>query len=648
MSRRSRRSKSTTQAIAPPHTGRPLEWLLAIVVLAGLTWFVFGQTRTFTFVNWDDQEYITNNEIVREGLTRRGMAAAFTANLAGNWQPVTALSHQIDVQLFGLDAGAHHLMSVAIHFANGLLLLTLLYSLTRAPWRSAFVAAIFLVHPLHVESVAWVAERKDVLCALFSLLTMLGYVAYVRTPGAVRYVLVIGLFALALMAKPMAVSLPFLLLLLDVWPLKRLELTRMSTRAWTRPIVEKIPLVAMAAALGVITLMTQSQVGAVANLTYTPLPDRIVRAIVSYATYVWKTFWPIDLIAFYPRQPISTAALAVSVVVLAGVTAFVIRERSRRPFLLVGWAWFVVSLAPVIGIIQVGDQAMADRYMYVPMIGLLVATTWGISSIPVTAVGARRALGLAAVIIVVSSAATARVQAAQWKDSITLWRHATNVVRANQRALENLGTALREAGDLEGAALAYNEAIRLAPRYAVLRNSLGLVLVRQGRLKDAIDQFTEAVSFDSAFVEARSNLGNALAADGELDQAVAQYSEAVRLKPTATDARIGLGSTLLRLGRPTDAQSTFEEVIRLAPDVAEAHNGLGAALATQGKHDAAIPHYREAVRLKPTLVNALTNLALSLVAVRDTDEARRCAEEALKVDPTNSTAQKILTSVRGR
>lgn len=623
-----------------------MPWPAAVIALAVLAWFVFGQVRHFEFVNWDDHEYVTENALVRDGLTARGVAAAFTVNVAGNWQPVTVISHQIDAQLFGLDAGAHHLTSLAIHLANALILFGLLYSLTGAEWRSAFVAAIFLVHPLHVESAAWIAERKDVLSSCFALVAMWAYVAYVRRPGVWRYVVVAALYALALMAKPMVVTLPVLLLLVDAWPLKRVAFAVTDLKMWTRLVVEKLPLFGLAGAVGVVTLLTQQQVGAVASLGSSSVPDRILHAIVSYATYLWKIVWPANLAAFYPRHPASAVTVAVAVLTLGALSVLAIRERTRRPYLLAGWLWFVIGLAPVIGIVQVGDQAIADRYTYLPMIGIIISLAWGVCS--VVPERGWRALAIAGAAVVVACAMTARTQAATWKDSITLWRHANSVTEGNSRALENLGTALRETGDLNGAFAAYSEAIRLAPQYAVLRNSLGLVLVRQGRTPDAIASFEEAVRLYPDFVEARTNLGNALAAGDRPDEALVQYREAVRLKPEASDARIGLGSTLLRLRRAPEAQAVFEDAIRVTPAVAEAHNGLGAALATQGQHAAAIPHYRDAIRIKPTLVTALTNLALSLVNVNQVDEARRTLDTVLKIDPNNAVARTALASLGGR
>lgn len=645
---RHRRLRQIPGQTGVPRRGRPASrsWLAIVVLLAVVTWFVFGQARHFAFVNWDDHEYVTENAHVRDGLTASGVVSAFTLNVAGNWQPVTVISHQIDTQLFGLDAGAHHLTSVFIHLANGLILFGLLHSLTSAMWRAAFVSAIFLVHPLHVESVAWIAERKDVLSTCLALMTMWAYATFVRRPTLPRYLAVATSYALALMAKPMVITLPLLLLLVDAWPLKRVSFALADLKTWMKLAIEKLPLFAMAAAVGIVTLSTQQKVGAVLSLDDASLYSRVVHAIVSYATYLWKTLWPVDLSAFYPYHAPSAVSVVAALVALAAISALAIHERIRHPYLLAGWLWFLLGLAPVIGIVQVGDQAMADRYTYFPMVGVLVALVWGVCS--VMPERASSTLTVIALVPIALSATVARAQAATWRDSITLWRHAASVTTDNSRALENLGTALRESGDLVGAFAAYSEAIRIAPRYAVLHNSLGLVLVRQGRIAEAIASFEEAVRLYPDFVEAQTNLGNALAADERLDEAILRYRESLRLKPDASDARIGLGSTLLRLARAAEAQEVFAEAVRLTSGSPEAHNGLGAALATQGQHAAAIPHYREAIRLKPTLVTALANLSLALVNMNDRAEAKRYAEEALRIDPNNPTARRTLAYLSGK
>jgi Flp pilus assembly protein TadD len=619
--------------------------LLAALALLALTWAVYGQVRRFDFVNWDDHEYVSQNGLVRAGLSGEGFIGAFTTNVAGNWHPVTVLSHQIDIELYGTDPGGHHVTSVWIHAANGLLLFFLLWRMTGAFGASWFVAAVFLVHPLHVESAAWISERKDVLSTLFALLTIAAYLRYVRTPSGTRYGVVAGAYALALMSKPMVVTLPVLLLLLDWWPLGRAGGGR---RAWWRLIAEKTPLLGLAVATGVVTLFTQSRVGAVAGLEAVTTAERVAGALESTLWYLWKTAWPTDLAAFYPRHPAPILAIWAAALTLAALTVFAIRERGRRPYLLAGWAWFLIGIAPVIGIVQVGEQARADRYTYLPLVGLAVAVAWAVRELPGRTLAARRGVAVAAAAAVLVLAAGARAQAACWSDSVTLWRRAVAVTSGNARAYENLGTALRERGAYEEALHAYAEAVRLAPRYAVVHNSMGLVWTKQGRTDEAIARYEDAVALAPNFVQARTNLANALAAAGRFEAALAQFAEVVRLDPASAAARVGLGATLLQMGRGHEAESPFTEAIRLDPALAEAHNGLGGALALQGRHAEAEACYREALRLKPGLVTALTNLALSQIALGRVEEARRNLEAALLVDPCYSSARDALLAIGAR
>jgi Flp pilus assembly protein TadD len=620
-------------------------WLAGIALVV-LSWLVFGQARDFDFVNWDDHEYVADSPAVREGLSWDGLVAAFTSNVAGNWHPVTVLSHQLDVELFGLDSGGHHLTSVLIHIANGLLLFGLLRRMTGGAGASAFVAGVFLLHPLHVESVVWVSERKDVLSTFFAFATIAAYLRYIHTPGPGRYALVVVLYALALLAKPMVVTLPCLLLLLDHWPLGRARQSFKSRRTWPQLLVEKAPLAALALAVGLVTLATQAKVGAVATLEALSLVDRIGGAVTACAWYLWKSVWPSGLAAFYPRVPITAIALGSSALLLALITGVAVVRRRSDPYVLIGWMWYLVAIAPVIGIIQVGEQARADRYTYLPLVGIAIAAAWTMSSLAAHSTPSRTLITGAAIAAILAFVVISRAQAAYWMDSLALWRRAIAVTNVNYRAYENLGTALRERGQYDEALAAYAEAARHSPNYAVVYNSMGLVLTRQGRMADAIRQYEHAVTLSPGFPEARTNLANALAATGQLDAALGQYVEAGRLSPDSTETHIGLGSTLIRMGRPAEAEKEFLEAVRLDPALAEAQNGLGGALAMQGRHAEAVPRYQEAIRLKPGLVTAHTNLGLSLVKLGRVDEARQSFETALRVDPNYQPALQALSAIR--
>ena len=615
--------------------------LLICAALVALNVIVFAQARHFEFVNWDDPSYITENTHVQEGLTWHSAKWAVTTAYSPYWHPLTWLSHLTDVRLFGLDAGAHHVVSLAIHIANTLLLFGVLQMMTGALGRSAFVAAAFAVHPLHVESVAWVTERKDVLSALFWMLTIWAYVRYVANRVWLRYVAVLVLYALALMSKPMVVTLPIVLLLLDVWPLKR-----------ERPsLLDKTPLLTLAVATGVATVIVQDRVGAMATLEALSWTDRFTNAVIGYIEYIWKTIWPVHLAAFYPFRVYSLALAFAAAAALAAATALALYYRKRAPYVFTGWLWYLITLAPVSGLLQAGEQRIADRFSYIPMIGLLVIAAWGVPqllsriSVPHKRVQTASAALAMATIIVWTVAA--RAQTAHWADSLALWEHAARVTPESYIAHENLGQALRERGRLDEARASYERALANAPvkspaYNAVIHNSLGLVLTRQGRIEEARGQFAAAVRANPAFAEPRSNLANTLAAEGRFDAAAEHYRAAVRLKPDFTEAQVGLGNTLLRQGNAAEAAAHYREALRLNPPLAEAHNGLGAALARQGLDQEAMAQYQEALRLKPGMATAHFNLAVLLAKAERNDEARRHLETALAIDPNYQDARRAL------
>ena len=613
------------------------------VVLSLLNLFVYGSVGNFELVNWDDPTYITENPTVLRGLSWSTAWWALTTGHSPYWHPLTWLSHLLDVTLFGSNAGPYHIVNAVLHTGNSLLLFELLRRTTNAVGQSAFVAAVFAAHPLHVESVAWVTERKDVLSTLFLLLTMLAYVGYARSPSVRRYALVMVLFALALMSKPMVVTLPVVLLLLDIWPLRRADARAL--------IVEKLPLFALALATSATTVIIQYRVGAMAGLDALPWTTRLANASIGYIAYVWKTIWPWPLAAFYPLFDISTARVigGLGAIALLSIAAF--RIRLNHPYVWVGWLWYLVTITPVIGFLQAGEQGMADRFMYVPMIGLLIAGAWGAQPM-LERLGITRSWGLraGALAIVTVCAIAARAQAAHWENSEALWSHATRVTPGSYIAHENLGQALREAGRLEEARASYERALAVAPPRspayaAVINNSLGLVLTRQGKTDEARDRFAAAVQRDPSFAEARTNLGNALAAEGRAETAMEHFREAIRLKPDYVEPRIGLGASLLRSGRAAEAAIQYREAIALNPALAQAHNGLGGALATLGQDDEAMREYRETLRLDPELPTAHHNIALLFMKKGDAAQAQRHLETALTIDPDYEPARRALAAL---
>jgi len=538
--------------------------ILALLVLAAF-WPVLGHD----FVGFDDERYVTANRRVQEGLTAPGLRWAWSTFHAANWHPLTWMSHMLDWKLYGAHPTGHHLTSMLLHVANTLLVFMLLERMTASPVRSALVALLFGLHPLHVESVAWVAERKDVLSAFFWLLAIGAYLRYVRSPGVGRYVPVLLAAAAGLCAKPMAVTLPFTLLLLDYWPLKRLDPEAPSLRTLWRLVLEKTPLFALAAASSVVTVVAQRSAGAVVSLEHYSLVVRVANAIVAYATYVWKSFWPSGLAVPYPHPGADLPGwkLAVSILVLAAVTFFAVRARRRHPYLLFGWLWYVGTLVPVIGLVQVGPQAMADRYAYVPLIGVFVMVAWGIPSAvgpllsskkaesPTDPGPVRRETGLLAVMFLIVPALTIAtwVQLRHWRDDMTLAARAVAVTRNN----------------------------------AVAHNQLGLALFRRGRAADALPHYLEAVRISPGFAEAHNNLGGALAALDRIDEALEQYGNALEIDPAYPEALLNLGVALVRQGRLDEAIERFEEAVRIRPDYGKAHGNLAAAHYTLGDLDRA-------------------------------------------------------------
>ncbi len=626
------------------HTGPPRRRSHSGTIVLGLIaldLFVFWSVRTFGLVNWDDPTYLIDNPNVAHGLTWASVRWALVTGHAPYWHPVTWLSHLADITLFGADAGWYHVVNLGFHVANTLLVFQIFRRTTRDEWPSAFVAAIFGVHPLHVESVAWIAERKDVLSTFFWALTVLAYVRYTNKTTSARYAVVCAMFALALASKPMVVTLPAVLLLFDVWPLHRDNRMR-----WTRLVIEKVPLVLLAGAATVVTIRVQQHVGALASVGSLPWATRAEHAIVSYVGYLWKVVWPAKLSAFYPyRAPAPRMAL-ISVAFLAAVTVFVLRERARRPWLTVGWLWFLITLAPVIGIVQSGEQAMADRFMYVPLIGLTIMAAWGARDLSAST-HRSGAIALGGAVLVIASTLAARGQVAHWEDSIALWTHAMAVTPDNYIAYENMGQARRERGEFDQAIESYRKALAAAPAHspkyeAVIHNAIGLVLEREGRAGASMEEFQRAVASNPEFPEAQANLANALAERGRFNDAVPYYEAAIKLDPASTEAQLGLGNVLLSAGDAAEAIPHYRAALKLQPDLAQAHNGLGAALAHEDRNAEAHDELTAALTLDPSLTTAHYNLAVLLVKEGRVDEARAELARALETNPQYEPARALL------
>ena len=678
-----------------PSSARSWQAVAVAVALVALTVVAYAGVRHMQFVPLDDQGYVYENPHVTAGLTAASLRWALTTGDQANWHPLTWLSHMLDVQLFGVNAGDHHVTNLAIHTLNTLLLFFLLARTTGALGRSACVAALFAVHPLHVESVAWIAERKDVLSTLFWLLTTGAYVWYVRAPGRWRYAAVVAGLALGLMSKPMLVTLPFVLLLLDVWPLGRISFGRVpvgSAGARARAarertalglVREKVPLFVLAACSSVITVLVQARGGAVGSVDLLPIGLRVANALKSYVMYLVKAVWPTGLAVFYPYDrsiPLwqSCGALAI----LAAITWLVIRARQRRPYLLVGWLWYLGTLVPVIGLVQVGTQSMADRYTYVPLVGVFVMAVWGAADVLARWPGRRIALPTAAAAIVIACTVATQAQVTHWQDAWALWTHALAVTHDNQAAHLGVGAMMGMQGRNEDAVAHFREALRIDPNFPAAHRALGLALTelgrfdeavehlsvavrlqptsadgqdklavalaKQGKFGDAIPHYLEALRLDPSRAAAHRSVGVALMMFGRAEEAIAHYQNALRLQPDFAEAHNDLGFALMTVGRNDEAKDHFREALRLKADLAEAHDNLGFALATEGRGTEALPHLAEAVRVKPDFELAHLHLGMALGAAGRLDEAAREFREALRLNANNADAKRLLEKIAGR
>jgi Flp pilus assembly protein TadD len=601
------------------HSQRLVRIVYLLLIFATLV--VFHRLPTHDFINLDDNLLIYENPQVLAGFTKGGVIWAFTQYHAEYWHPVTWLSHMLDCQLFGLRPGLHHLTSLLFHLANCALLLLILKKMTGALWRSAFVAALFAIHPLHVESVAWVAERKDVLSAFFWFLTIWAYVRYAEQPGLKSYLLVLLFFGLGLMAKPMVVTLPFVLLLLDYWPLGRLQLQNVRTASdldipgasLFRLVWEKIPLFVLTAVTIAATVVVQDKVGALRSLEAFPLQARIANALVSYVSYMAKMFWPHNLAVYYPHPgTIPLWQVAGSGLLLLCISVMVIKAAKNRPYFAVGWFWYLGTLVPVIGLVQVGSQAMADRYSYLSLIGLFIMIAWGVPSILAGWRHEKTVFAIASAILLLGCMVGTWRQVGHWQNSITLFQHAVRVTSDNHFAHNNLGVALARGGRLAEATYHYSQALRIKPDRAEVHNNLGNALAAQGNVDRAVGHYYQALEIDSNNARVYNNLGNLLANQGKTEEAIINYNEALRLEPDYVKAHYNLGTALAEQGRTEQAIKHVTEALRLMPYWAGAHNNLGVLLERRGRLDEAIRHYYEALRLEPDYAKARTNLERAL------------------------------------
>lgn len=618
--------------------------LMVLVTLA-----VYFQTAHHEFINFDDTLYVTDNPVVKGGVSPAAITWAFTTSAASNWHPVTWLSHLIDVQLFGLKPAGHHLMSVAIHAVSVLLLFLLLARITAAPWQSLFVAALFALHPLHVESVAWVAERKDVLSGLFWTLTLLLYARYVEKPGSGRYLAALACYAVGLMTKPMLVTLPVVLFLLDYWPLNRFTgEADHSGNAEAKPRLtalfkEKAPFFLLAALSSLITMYVQKQGGAMSNLEQAPIGLRISNAVISYAGYMLDAFWPHGLAMLYPfPTSILAGQLAGALLLLVLATVAVLYGRRRFPWLLTGWLWFLVTLLPVIGLIQVGGQSHADRYTYIPLTGLFIMVAFGVPQLLEGWRHRKETLCiLAAVCICAMSAATWR-QAGYWRNNITLYRHTLDVTSNNYIIMNNYGLALDQSGDLPGSMQMYQEALRVWPKSAQAHSNLAAGYARIGRFREALEHSQEALKIKPNYVVAMVNRGKALAGLGNHEEAVRQYELALTRDPLSRDAHLNLALLFLKTGRNDLAMPHYQEALRLSPHSPTVPLTVAVELAQQGRMDDAAAYFAQAVQIAPDSLEAHFNMGVFLAKQGRNTEAGEHFSRALRIRPDSAAARQWL------
>jgi tetratricopeptide (TPR) repeat protein len=600
--------------------------LLAVAVLA-----IFSGALRCDFVNYDDPTYVTSNAEAQRGLTAAGVLWAFGTGAASNWHPLTWLSHMADVQFYGLNPAGHHLTSVLLHAGNAALLFLILNAMTGALWRSAVVAALFALHPLRVESVVWVSERKDVLSTFFWMLTVWTYFKFQRSNAKSYYAAAVACFACGLMAKPMLVTLPFVLLLLDYWPLGR----RMS---WGL-LIEKVPFFILAAVSSVVTFVVQRRGGAVSPLSGLPLAARMGNALVSYVRYLAKIFWPARLSVLYPHPghwPVWQVAGAA--LLLAAITACVIWRARAQPYLAVGWFWFLGMLAPTIGLVQVGIQSMADRYSYLPMVGVSIMAVWGASDLLAERTGGRWILGTAAGVAIGACMILTPLQVRYWRDSDALFQHAIEVTKNNYLAYNNLGYFLSNRGEAAKSMLYYKSALQINPNYDEAHNNLGFALAELGRYQEATNEYIKALSLNPGLTEAHNNLGNSLGSLGLTDAAMHEYQVALEEDPHHADAHNNYGVALAQRGRLDEAIAHFRLAILYKDNCASAHSDLGNALAMKGDLAGAIQEYETCLRIDPKDSQAHNNLANVLAQEGRLDEAAGHYRTALELKPENPEA----------
>ncbi|MHC4125993.1 MAG: tetratricopeptide repeat protein [Planctomycetota bacterium] len=664
------------------------------ISLVVLTLAVFWQVKNCEFIEFDDSMYVYDNPHVNEGLKADNIIWAFTAFHSSNWHPLTWISHMVDCEFFGLEAGRHHMVNLLWHSINVVLLFALLKAMTGAVWPAGFAAALFAVHPMHVESVAWVAERKDVLSTFFWLLTMAAYMQYARRPGSLRYSIVLIVFVLGLMAKPMLVTLPFVLLLLDYWPLGRFEAVKLSRRGgqkkkrpaqarsdvgtWVFLIREKFPFFVLSAVSCVVTFFAQRSFGSVVDIGGIALPYRIANSIVSYGRYIYKLFWPMKLAVLYPH-PLGDVVLRqvfLALLLLGVITILVFRFGRRYRFLTVGWFWYLLTLVPVIGLLQVGVQAMADRYTYVPYIGLFIMIAWGANNLPANWRFRKIGPAVTSIVIVSVLSVCSYRQLIYWHDTGRLFERTLAVTEKNFLAHNVLGDYLLGQGRIEESIAQNSKALEFNPNFMYSYVSLGTAFAKQGKEKRAIGCYLKAIEIEPDAFYAHNSLGKLLFLQGDYAGAACYLREALRIKPEDLELLRNLADAYVKSGKFTEAISGYQKLIEINPGDLAVKNNMGYAYLQMNQTDKAAQHYRESLEIDPNDVAAYHGIGnclmkkgklkesiwylqqalkmrddffkayfdLGVVYVRlgDNDEAIKYFSEAVRVNPDSEKAQRAL------
>ena len=652
---------------------------------------VYWNIQNHAFVNYDDQLYVTSNHKTQAGIALKSVFDTFTDIHTGNWHPITMMSHMLDWQLFGEKAGGHHWTSLIIHIFNTILLFVLLNTLTGAIWRSFLVATLFAIHPINVESVAWIAERKNVLSTFFWMMTMLLYVWYVKQPGWKRYLPVFLCFSFGLMSKPMLVTLPFVLLLLDYWPLNRTVInTQNENQAEIQTplkkgkaklhflIMEKIPLFILTAISICVTLYTQHHVKAVVSMDSLPILKRINNAIVSYGLYIKKMFWPIDLSVFYPQYNIGLGKLFLASSFLMILSAMVIRYYKKHPYLLVGWCWFLGTLVPVIGLVQVGAQSMADRYAYVPFIGLFIMLVWYLAEIAKRNAYIKFSLIVLSVVVILTLSVLSWQRCQVWGDQFALWN---NVLKNHKvafaynfrglayadkgqyslalrdyniaierdkkfmEALNNRGTLYLTIGQYKNALKDYDEAQRLNPKFADTYYNRGLLYLEMNKMDAAVADFTTAINIDPNMADYFNNRGVALRLKGEYEKSFADFNQALKLKQNFAEAYFNRGMIFQIHSQYFPAIINYTEALRIKPDYADARFRRGTVFVSLGKHDQAMKDFNHVIQIDSNHIDAFRNLGIILKNMKKYDESSWQFKKILQIKPNDQEALKNLKEI---